>query len=298
VELVAVPFFPQERYQCGPAALATVLVNSGVDVKPDELVSQVYVPAREGSFQVELKAATRAYGRIPFEPDADAAALFAELAAGNPVLVLQNLGLDWWPKWHYAVVVGYDPQRGKVILRSGRQDRREESMARFLRSWELADNWAMLVLRPGQIPATATAARYVDLIAGNESLMNNEVIEVMLATGLSAWPADADLNFAAANFARAEGDEIGAAEFYRRTLSLSPGHAGALNNYADLLLEAACLASARKQITAALATVNETSPIYPVLRETAREISTAIARSQDADRGLNCATLTGTRASD
>ncbi|HJU50574.1 MAG TPA: hypothetical protein VJ575_07595, partial [Pseudogulbenkiania sp.] len=46
VELTDTPFFPQEQYQCGPAALATVLTASGKTVAPEELTSQVYVPAR------------------------------------------------------------------------------------------------------------------------------------------------------------------------------------------------------------------------------------------------------------
>ena len=62
-ELVDVPFFPQERYQCGPAALATVLDYSGREVGPDELVPLVYVPERQGSFQVEMLAATRRHER-------------------------------------------------------------------------------------------------------------------------------------------------------------------------------------------------------------------------------------------
>src|SRR5215212_8494513 len=64
VELTAVPFFPQEDYQCGPAALATVLKHSGVDVTPDPLVSQVFLPARQGSLQLEMLAAARRYGRV------------------------------------------------------------------------------------------------------------------------------------------------------------------------------------------------------------------------------------------
>ena len=35
IELDATPFFPQEDYQCGPAALATLLVASGVEVTPE-----------------------------------------------------------------------------------------------------------------------------------------------------------------------------------------------------------------------------------------------------------------------
>ena len=38
-ELAQVPFFPQDEYQCGPAALATVLASAGAKVTPDWLMS-------------------------------------------------------------------------------------------------------------------------------------------------------------------------------------------------------------------------------------------------------------------
>jgi hypothetical protein len=59
-ELTEVPFFPQKDYECGPAALATSLVYFGAPVTPDELVSQVYLPERKGSLQVEMIASARA----------------------------------------------------------------------------------------------------------------------------------------------------------------------------------------------------------------------------------------------
>ena len=65
VELSRTPFFPQTRYHCGPAALATVLDGSGVDVKPDQLSASVYLPGKKGSLQIEMVAATRRYGRLP-----------------------------------------------------------------------------------------------------------------------------------------------------------------------------------------------------------------------------------------
>ena len=64
VELAGVPFFPQDDYQCGPAALATVLAHSGVRVTPEALVPQVYLPARHGSLQVEMLAAARRHDRV------------------------------------------------------------------------------------------------------------------------------------------------------------------------------------------------------------------------------------------
>ena len=56
VELKAIPFYPQETHQCGPASLAMVLNAGGVKITPQELIPQVYLPQREGSLQVEMLA--------------------------------------------------------------------------------------------------------------------------------------------------------------------------------------------------------------------------------------------------
>ncbi|MGH7332353.1 MAG: C39 family peptidase [Candidatus Rokuibacteriota bacterium] len=54
VELTDVPFYPQERYYCGPASLAMVLAWSGLAVGPDDLVPQVYTRGREGTLRTDI----------------------------------------------------------------------------------------------------------------------------------------------------------------------------------------------------------------------------------------------------
>src|SRR5205823_8928965 len=103
-ELTQVPFFPQDEYQCGPAALATALASSGVKVTPEELVPQVYIPERKGSLQVEMLAAARRHGLISYQLAPRLEDLLRELNAGTPVIVLQNLGIG--ESWHYAVAIG------------------------------------------------------------------------------------------------------------------------------------------------------------------------------------------------
>src|ERR1700682_5879059 len=66
-ELAAVPFLPQDEYQCGPSSLATVLSHAGVKITPEDLVSQVYLPGRRGSLQVEMLAAPRKYGIVSYQ---------------------------------------------------------------------------------------------------------------------------------------------------------------------------------------------------------------------------------------
>ena len=169
IELTETPFFPQREYQCGPAALATVLVDSDVAVDPDELISRVYLPQRQGSLQPELLAATRHYGRIPYVIPPEFAALLAEVSQGRPVLVLQNLGIKAFPAWHYAVVVGFSRERREVILRSGIDERRVTPAVTFANTWRRAGNWGIVALQPGELPATDDIKGYLRALAAAES---------------------------------------------------------------------------------------------------------------------------------
>ncbi|MCW5624940.1 MAG: PA2778 family cysteine peptidase, partial [Burkholderiales bacterium] len=161
VELDDVPFFPQRDYQCGPAALATVLTYADQPTTPDELVPAVYLPGRKGSLQVEMVAATRNHGRIGYVLAPTLAALLEELQAGRPVVVLQNLGLESVPIWHFAVVVGYSSVDETFILRSGTERRRVMPALKFMRSWVLGQQWAFVPLKPGELPAGDDADRYL-----------------------------------------------------------------------------------------------------------------------------------------
>jgi hypothetical protein len=161
IELVDVPFYPQERYQCGPAALAMLLDWSGTTVGPQALTDKLYIPARQGSLQPELVAQARQHQRLVCPLRGESQALLDELAAGHPVLVLQNLALRWWPRWHYAVAIGYEPKRGELLLRSGTTKRHRIPLSTFLHTWARGNNWGIVTLRPGHVPATAEPGPYL-----------------------------------------------------------------------------------------------------------------------------------------
>src|SRR6185312_16162056 len=95
VELDRVPFYPQTDYQCGPAALAMVMDYDGLAVTPEALVSQVYIPDRKGSLQVEMLAAPRRHGLVSWQLAPRLTDLLREVDAGHPVIVLQDFGI--WP---------------------------------------------------------------------------------------------------------------------------------------------------------------------------------------------------------
>lgn len=252
VELTATPFFAQEDHQCGPAALATVLAADGVGVVPDDLVPLIYLPQRKGSLQTELIAATRHYQRLPYLLQGGLPALLQEVESGKPVLVLQNLGVSFWPAWHYAVVVGFDPERNQLILRSGRKQRLRMSARSFLRTWNLAAQWALVVTTADRVPVTARPQPWVQTAAAFESLQQISIAARAYAAGLQRWPQEPLLWFASANAAYAARDLPAAAAALRRAVELAPDDAAARNNLAQVLIEQGCGAQAGAQLDLAL----------------------------------------------
>jgi Tfp pilus assembly protein PilF len=150
----------------------------------------------------------------------------------------------------------------------------------------------MVVLRPGELPATATPEAYTAMLAASEGRMNFASTGAAVETALRSWPTDPDLLFAAGNHARLNNDSQTAADRYRAVLALEPQHLGAMNNYADLLREELCFASAMQQIIAARRAAAPDSSIYPVIDATAQEIKAAGKAYKLQDAGPRCAALT------
>ncbi|MGE3296608.1 MAG: PA2778 family cysteine peptidase [Porticoccaceae bacterium] len=244
IELDQVPFFPQSDYQCGPAALATVLGAVGVVADPEQLVAAVYLPERKGSLQVELVAAARRYGRVPYPIDPDLAGLLDTVRAGHPVLVLQNLGVERWPLWHFAVVIGFDAKRDEFILRSGTTRREVSSATRFLRTWQRAGNWGLVVLPPGELPPDADRERYLRAVTDMEGVAPPEALRAAFAAALTRWPDDSWALVGLGNAHYGAGDARAAEAVFRAVLAQDPAHPVARNNLAQLLGERGCRAVA------------------------------------------------------
>ena len=250
VELGKVRFYPQETHQCGPASLAMVLDAAGVKVTPQDLTDQVYLPGREGSLQVEMLAAARRNGMLAYELAPKLDDLLTEVAAGSPVIVLQNLALSWYPLWHYAVVVGFDLQREEIILRSGLEQRQVLSLATFEHTWERAGYWAMLAMPPGRMPRTATEAPYVAAAIALEKAGQPKGAESAYEAALKRWPRNLAARIGLGNAAYALKDIKRAEKAYRQATLDHPDSAIAFNNLAQTLVD-------QKRYSEALAAANQ-----------------------------------------
>lgn len=236
-ELSATPFYPQKTYHCGPAALATALDAAGRKISPDELAGLVYLPERRGSLAIELAAAVRHLGYLPYQLKPELADLLGEIAQGRPVVVLQNLGLSWLPRWHYAVAVGYNLPANQIILRSGVHQRVLTDIATFERTWRRGDQWALLVLPPGKMPARAEASRYLQAAVGLERTTHRQAALESYRAAVERWPQNLTAWMGLGNTAYAANDLDAAAQAYRQALSLDARYAPAYNNLAQTLAD-------------------------------------------------------------
>lgn len=233
-EVAGVPFHPQEEDYCGPAALATALGWSGLPTRQEALAAAVYTPGREGTLSHDLIGAAQRHGRLAV-PVTGLPALLHEVAAGHPVVVLQNLGLDWYPQWHYAVVVGYDLEAGALTLRSGGERTRRVALDTFARTWARADRWAIVVLPPATLSASAGEASMVLAAAGLERAGRATEAALAYDAIVDRWPDSAAALIGRGNARYVAGDLQGAAQAYREALVRHPTSAAAWNNLADVL---------------------------------------------------------------
>lgn len=234
-ELTDIAFYPQKIHHCGPAALATVLDASGVAVTPNELAKQTYLPGRKGSLSLELLATPRHYNRLAYKLQPELSHLFQEVVQGYPVLVLQNLGLKWIPRWHYAVVVGFDLDEQHIVLRSGRHERVITELPVFERTWRRGGHWAMTVLKPGEIPAVPHALPYLHAIIGLGRTGQWASASVSYERAVEQWPDNLTAWMGLGNSRYALGEITAAEQAYRTALQLDPQYAPAHNNLAQTL---------------------------------------------------------------
>ncbi|MEY4747921.1 MAG: hypothetical protein RIQ60_135 [Pseudomonadota bacterium] len=271
VELPRVPFVPltdaaQARH-CGPQALASTLQAAGLPGQVQTLAQAVYLPARGGSLQIEMLAAARRAGALAVPSSRTLQGLMAELDAGHPVLVLQNLGLNWLPRWissalaawHYAVLIGYDRASREFILHSGNLAGQRLAWSTFEYTWARSDYWGAVVLAPGDLPVASTREQVLQAALDFERSAPPAAQVTVWRSVAARWPDEllADLGLAGA--LQADGQVREAADWLQaRAPALDS--AVAWNNLALLQMELGRWAEARDAVTRALTLAHRREP--------------------------------------
>lgn len=256
-----VAFRDQQTYLCGPAVMGMALEHAGIETNTDTLAPELFIPERRGSLQIEMMATPRRHGAIAYQIEPELEALLQEIAAGHPVIVLQNLSLAIAPQWHYALAIGYDLAEQRIILHSGDIPNYSLDLSTFERTWQRAGGWAMLALPAGELPATAEAGRYLKAAAVLETRGDNTGAEHAYQAATVYWPENLAARMGLGNALYAKGDLEGAASAFKQAIAQHPESGAAYNNLAQVYMMQERFDLALNAVQTAITKDGE-SPIY------------------------------------
>lgn len=144
------------------------------------IAAQVYLREKGGSLQLDMQSYVRRIGWLAYRPPATIDALLAALQANEAVIVLQNLSFNFYPRWHYALALGFDARTQQLILHSGRYQNYRLKLKTFARTWARVDNWALLAIDPNQLQKYSPADKnWLDIDALFAELVNADEVSAL-----------------------------------------------------------------------------------------------------------------------
>jgi hypothetical protein len=221
VEIPNVPFVDQSAGECGPAALTMAMNWAGHPITVDQVSSEVMTPEKKGSLQEDLISASRREGMMAVRIEGTNA-LIKELAAGHPVIIFENLGLNWYKQWHYALIYGYDLKNVQFIQNSGHDAGEHTDMSVFERSWKLSDYWGLVVLPPSETSAAANEIENMKAAAGLEQAGRDEAASLAYHAVLKRWPTSLGALVGLGNLAYKKQDFKAAVGFLKEARTAHP----------------------------------------------------------------------------
>lgn len=238
---INVPFITPRSELCGSTSIemvssywqSTTSYNPKLSTK--ELDDHTLIPGKGGTLQIELVIAARANGLIAYPLEPTFEALFAELSAHHPVIVLVNRSFSWHPLWHYAPVIGYDEEKRSIRAHFSDQPNEAVSLATFAALWKRSGNWGVVLLPPWELPVSVSSKVFLRAAYEFEKTGKREEAIAAYQNGLIRWPEDMDILFALANAEYNVLNLSDAEKNYRKLLALNPCHTLALNNLSILL---------------------------------------------------------------
>lgn len=145
--IAGVPFLPQEEDTCGPSSLAMVLRFLGKKADTSEIIRETRTEGLKGTLITDLTIAARRRG-VPAEiADLDLQRLRERIVAGDPVILLVDLGIWTWSRPHYLVAYGWTPEG--VVAHSGREQGKVIPFSTLDAQWAKMGRLAITISRQG-----------------------------------------------------------------------------------------------------------------------------------------------------
>lgn len=130
-----VPFFSQNEYMCGPAALASVMGYHGQTAGMIDVAKEVYSVKLKGTLPMDLLIYAKGKGFEAKYYRGSLEDLKASLERKEPLILFLNLGYSFYPVGHYVVAVGMSEDRSVVFAHSGTEKEKAFAVKELDRAW-------------------------------------------------------------------------------------------------------------------------------------------------------------------
>jgi len=138
-----VPFFPQDKHQCGPASLAGVMNYWGTKITAEKISKDIYSDSARGTLWIDLALYARDHGFSASQYYGNWEDLIMNVNAGFPLIVFVDYGVRPVQSNHFMVVVGF--RKDGVIVNSGKDKQKFEPKRKFMKVWRKTQYWTLLI---------------------------------------------------------------------------------------------------------------------------------------------------------
>ncbi|MDG1249669.1 MAG: PA2778 family cysteine peptidase [Gammaproteobacteria bacterium] len=279
--VLQVPFFDQTAYYFGPAALSMIANFYILPLRPGQLHHFKSSPNKTSGLQLEMLATAREIGLQSYHHANDINSLFNAIDRQRPVIVLQNLAIDAYPVWHYAVVVGYSADKEFLLLHSGRHEYYRAARTTFENTWSRAANWSLALSPITDIPEDADINKVIAAAIDLEHLGHARAAQITYSAILKRWPDHFAAYLGLANSHMQLNEPLAASRAYRKALNLNPYSTQTLNNFA---YSAAALGCHRSAVDAARCAVEMSKVKNSTVENTFNELTEKYPDARNAGR--------------
>jgi hypothetical protein len=282
-----VPFYPQQEYFCGPTALSEVLNFYGNEYDPEKLALEMFIPSKKGSLQIEMVSLTRRLNFIPYAEKSSLVKVLNWVTQDIPVIVFQNLGLDSFPYWHYAVVIGFDLNEQTISLHTGLSENRQVPIEVFENTWRRSDYWVLTPLPVGKISDDMDPLTYIQAALDVLNTGDEQVAISALQLAHKTWPSDWLASFSLANYYydRQLKDSI---KWYQQSLNRDNNQPAIWNNYLYALEKDGCYLQAKSALACLKSRADLNDDFSASITEMTARLSAQVKNSASQSPIVSC----------
>lgn len=150
--LAEAPPVEQRAYQCGPAALESVLRYWGAEADASALADSLSSSRHaRGVLNIALAQQMKDRGFWTQMESSDLAQLREWVRRGVPPVITLHVGRFGMPLYHFVVITGFDSRQDLFYLNAGRSGVESLGADQLDARWKRAGRWALIVCPPERV---------------------------------------------------------------------------------------------------------------------------------------------------